>query len=59
MTTTEAQKAWCKSSYSSSETACVEVGAGFERTGVRDTKAREQGNLDVAPEAWRWLVNQL
>jgi len=42
---------WRKSSYSGAESNCVEV--KLDRSvGVRDTKAREQGELTVSRAAW-------
>lgn len=53
--------AWRKSSYSTSATTnqCVEVGIGPGMVGVRDTKAREQGNLAVSRTAWRSFVQHV
>lgn len=50
--------AWRKSSYSTgdSQSTCVEVGLAPGRVGVRDTKARDQGCLDVSRTAWRVFV---
>lgn len=43
---------WRKSSYSGEESNCVEVGAGPEVVGVRDTKDRAGGTLVFAHPAW-------
>lgn len=44
---------WRKSSYSAgSNTECVEVAPTPVVVGVRDTKARERGNLTVTRTAW-------
>ncbi|MCU1683536.1 MAG: hypothetical protein JWQ81_4275 [Amycolatopsis sp.] len=37
--------AWRKSSYSNSQSACVELAVGHDGGGVRDTKNREGGAL--------------
>lgn len=42
---------WRKSSHSGQESDCVEVRLA-PTVGVRDTKDREGGRLDVAPAAW-------
>lgn len=47
---------WRKSSYSANGGAtCVEVRPG-PMVGVRDSKARNRGRLDVAPVTWRRFV---
>jgi hypothetical protein len=49
---------WRKSSYSGGQSDCVEV--KLDRSiGVRDTKAREQGQLTVTPAAWAAAVSAL
>ncbi|WP_372670908.1 DUF397 domain-containing protein [Amycolatopsis kentuckyensis] len=66
---------WRKSSYSGGQSNCVEVGwrkASFSggqsdcvevrldrAVGIRDTKAREQGQLTVTPAAWRAVLRSL
>ncbi|WP_410575253.1 DUF397 domain-containing protein [Amycolatopsis sp. cmx-4-61] len=47
---------WRKSSYSGTETDCVEVSLA-EAVGVRDTKARHLGQLTVSRAAWSALVS--
>jgi hypothetical protein len=47
---------WRKSSYSGTETDCVEVFLA-EPVGVRDTKARHLGQLTVSRAAWTALVS--
>jgi hypothetical protein len=49
---------WRKSSYSGGnpQSECVEVGLAPGRVGVRDTKNREHGHLDVPSRAWRAFV---
>lgn len=50
---------WRKSTHSSGDTQgeCVEVGFGAGApVGVRDTKAREAGKIDVPGESWRALL---
>jgi hypothetical protein len=49
---------WRKSSYSGGQSDCVEV--KLDRSvGIRDTKAREQGQLTVTPSAWAAAVSAL
>jgi hypothetical protein len=50
--------AWRKSTYSEggSQSQCVEVGEAPGRVGVRDTKDRERGHIDVSTRAFRGLV---
>lgn len=44
---------WRKSSYSGSESACVEVAFTPGVVAIRDTKNREAGALVVPESAWR------
>jgi len=46
--------AWRKSSYSNGAEVgeCVEVAPLDDRTGVRDTKDRARGHLEIAPGSW-------
>lgn len=49
---------WRKASYSATEGNCVEV--RLDRSvGIRDTKAREQGQLTVTPAAWTAVLSSL
>jgi hypothetical protein len=49
---------WRKSSYSGAQSECVEV--KLDRSvGIRDTKAREQGQLTVTPAVWAAAVSAL
>ena len=43
---------WRKSSYSGSETNCVEVGNAVDLVRVRDTKDRQGPSLAVSADAW-------
>lgn len=47
-------KGWRKSSFSGTETNCVEVGHNTADNGaaVRDTKDRDGGYITIAPEGW-------
>lgn len=48
---------WRTSTYSqSTQGQCVEVGIAAGRVGVRDSKSRERGTLNVSPAAFRGLV---
>lgn len=49
---------WRKASYSATEGNCVEVRLD-RAVGIRDTKAREQGQLTVTPAAWTAAVTAL
>ena len=53
--------AWRKSSYSTGQATseCVEVGIAPGQVGVRDTKAREQGNLMVSRTTWRAFIEHI
>lgn len=44
---------WCKSTYSGTQTECVEVAHTPDAIGVRDTKHRGGGSLHVPAQAWR------
>ncbi|MFF1608528.1 DUF397 domain-containing protein [Amycolatopsis sp. NPDC058278] len=49
---------WRKSSYSGAESNCVEV--KLDRSvGIRDTKARAHGELNVSRAAWAAAVSAL
>lgn len=49
---------WRKASYSGAQSECVEV--RLDRSiGIRDTKAREQGQLTVTPAAWSAVLSSL
>jgi hypothetical protein len=49
---------WRKSSYSGGQSNCVEV--KLDRSvGIRDTKAREHGELTVSRAAWAAAVTAL
>lgn len=54
---------WRKSSYSgsSANTSCVEVGAtpAKDAVGIRDTKNRTAGHLEVSRTAWTIFVRSL
>ncbi|PKW14119.1 DUF397 domain-containing protein [Saccharopolyspora spinosa] len=43
---------WRKSTRSASQSNCVEVGAGTDVVGVRDTKDRDGGTLAFQSQAW-------
>lgn len=49
---------WRKSSFSVDQKDCVEVQTR-QIVGVRDTKDREGGHLEVAPAAWAAFVSGL
>ena len=51
-------KNWRISSYSGSNSQCVEVALGAT-VGVRDTKARADGQLAVPPAAWTALLERI
>ncbi|SEF35433.1 protein of unknown function [Amycolatopsis pretoriensis] len=49
---------WRKASYSGAQSECVEVKVD-RSVGIRDTKAREQGQLTVTPAAWTAVLTAL
>lgn len=52
--------AWRKSSHSSGDPDnCVEVANAAETVGVRDTKDRAQGHIDVPAQSWAALLKHL
>lgn len=52
--------AWRKSSYShGAESACIEVGVAPGRVGVRDTKDRDRGYLEVSRTTWKAFVQRV
>lgn len=52
-------RGWRKSSYSGSQTNCVEVAVAPELVGVRDTKDRGGGTLLVPAAVWQAFVTAL
>ena len=52
---------WCKSSYSSDTSNCVEVGRAAEAAlvGVRDSKNPDGGVLLVTPRRWQDFLRAL
>jgi hypothetical protein len=52
-------RGWRKSSYSGSQTECVEVALTPEVVGVRDTKDRDGGTLLVPAAVWQAFVTAL
>jgi hypothetical protein len=49
---------WRVSSYSGANNNCVEVASGSTAVGVRDTKDRATGYLDIPGRSWAaFLVN--
>lgn len=56
---TRNQQAWRKSSYSGSDTNCVEVAPLPGSTAVRDSKNPTGGRLHVAAGAWRRFVRSV
>lgn len=54
---------WRKSSYSgsSANTSCVEVGAtpAKDVVGIRDTKSRDRGHLQVSRTTWTTFVRHV
>ena len=47
---------WRKSTYSSSNSNCVEVRASADGVDVRDSKDREGPKLGFTPDEWRAFV---
>jgi len=50
---------WRISSYSGGNQQCVEVSVGVPVVGLRDSKARTAGELDIAPASWVALLEQI
>ncbi|MYS83454.1 DUF397 domain-containing protein [Streptomyces sp. SID5474] len=51
--------AWRKASHSSGSESCVEVAPLPASTGIRDTKDRERGHLEIGPAAWDELLRAI
>ncbi|MDI2029916.1 DUF397 domain-containing protein [Saccharopolyspora sp. TS4A08] len=47
---------WRTSSRSQGQGQCVEVGFGADHVGVRDTKNRGAGRIEVASQLWKDFV---
>lgn len=50
---------WRKSSFSGSQTSCVEVAPMPSETGIRDSKNIDGGELRVPRSAWRSFVQKI
>lgn len=48
-----------KSSYSGGGNDCVEVGAGADHVGIRDTKDRARGHFAVPVGSWAAFVDKV
>lgn len=59
MSAMAAASSWRTSSYSSTQTHCVEVAFDRHHARVRDTKARQVGSVAVTSAAWRSLREYL
>lgn len=53
------QLVWRKSSYSGTQTDCVEVAPIPGVTGIRDSKNIDGGELRVPRRAWRSFVREI
>lgn len=53
------RREWRKSSYSGTQTACVEVAPLEGATGIRDSKNRDHGELRIPRTAWRSFVRTI
>jgi len=51
--------AWRTSSHSGGQGECVEVAPGERLVGVRDTKNRSGGHLEISRETWRAFLDGL
>lgn len=59
MITTREPHDWRKSSYSSSQTNCVEVGRVADDVAVRDTKDRDAGHFTARGPQWSSFLSAL
>lgn len=55
----EDQRKWRKSSYSGTQSNCVEVAPLPNATGIRDSKNRNAGELHVTRTAWLAFVQRI
>ncbi|MGW1991247.1 DUF397 domain-containing protein [Embleya sp. NPDC001921] len=51
--------AWRTSTWSQHNQECVEIAPLPTATGIRDTKDRTRGHLQVSPAAWTELIRRL
>ncbi|WP_424638261.1 DUF397 domain-containing protein [Embleya sp. AB8] len=59
MTEIDERASWRTASYSMDNNNCVEVGRFPACTGIRDTKDRGRGHLEIGPTAWCELLSTL
>lgn len=52
-------EAWHKSSYSGTQTECVEVARIPDSVGVRDTKHRDAGALSLPDVVWQSFLSRM
>lgn len=53
------QRIWRKSSYSGTQSNCVEAAPLPDATGVRDSKNRDAGELHVSRTTWQAFVRAI
>jgi hypothetical protein len=59
MSVSGTSRKWRKATASQPSEHCVEVALDVDEVGVRDTKDRQGGHIDVSARAWQAVIDTL